>query len=197
VSLPRLLLLTDRTQLPAGRDLVDTVRRCADAGLESVVVRETDLSRPQRADLVRRIRQATGGAVAVITAGRWLCEAAGVHLAAAQTGLDGRPAPFHGRSCHDDGEIRRAVGGGASYLTISPVAETPSKPGYGPPLATAGVRRAVELADRVPVFALGGVDEHNAAAMRDAGAYGVAVMGAVMRADDPVAVFRRIHDQMA
>jgi thiamine monophosphate synthase len=38
------------------------------------------------------------------------------------------------------------------------------------------------------VFALGGITAANAAQARAAGAYGVAVMGAVMRADDPGAV---------
>ena len=54
------------------------------------------------------------------------------------------------------------------------------------------MRRAVRLAGSVPVLALGGIDAQNAAAMRNAGAHGVAVMGAVMRADDPGAAFGRI-----
>lgn len=191
--LPRVLLLTDRAQLPDGRDLLDTIRRCVDEGLEAVVVRELDLPREQRAALVADIA-ATGATV--ISARTWLPAAAGVHLASAQTSLDARPAPFHGRSCHGDDEVRRAVGGGASYLTISPVAETASKPGYGPPLDATGVRRATELAGQVPVFALGGVDPHNAAAQREAGAHGVAVMGAVMRAADPAAVLLSIQEQV-
>lgn len=190
MRLPRLLLLTDRTQLPPGRDLVDTVRRCADAGLAAVVLRELDLPHAERARLARRL--AGAGEVLVITARTWVAGADGVHLAATQTGLDARPAPFHGRSCHDDTEIRRAVGGGAGYLTVSPVSVSPSKPGYGPPLGVAGVRRAVRVAGGVPVLALGGVHAGNVASMREAGAHGVAVMGAVMRADDPASVVRRI-----
>lgn len=195
MTLPRVLLLTDRSQLPHGRDLYDTVRRCADAGLEAVVVRELDLPLAERAELAGRIAEL--GGITVISAHTWFPEAAGVHLAAMQTGLDARPAPFHGRSCHDEGEVRRAVGGGASFLTISPVAESASKPGHGPALTTAGVRRAADRAGHVPVFALGGVEEHNAAAMRGAGAHGVAVMGAVMRAEDPAAVLRGIIGEAA
>lgn len=193
MRLPRLLLLTDRAQLPPGRDLVETVARCVDAGLGAVVVRELDLRRDERHDLMGRIAE-TG--VMVIAAHTWCPPAAGVHLSATQTGLDARAAPLHGRSCHDDEEVRRAVGGGATYLTISPVATTLSKPGYGPPVGTAGVRRAATLADKVPVFALGGVDAGNAAAVRAAGAYGVAVMGTVMRAEDPAAVLGRIQERL-
>ena len=35
MKVPRLLLLTDRSQLPLGRDLVETVRDCAEAGLRA------------------------------------------------------------------------------------------------------------------------------------------------------------------
>ncbi|MFZ5869360.1 MAG: thiamine phosphate synthase [Actinomycetota bacterium] len=191
MRLPRVLVVTDRRQLPAARDLVGTVAACAEAGLEAVVLRELDLPRGERQELARAV-VATG--VTAITARTWLDGAVGVHLAAAQGSADAGPARFHGRSCHDDEEVRRAVGGGASYLTISPVAASVSKPGYGPALGAPGVRRAVRRAGDVPVFALGGVDARNAAAMRDAGAHGVAVMGAVMRAPDPAAAFARIAE---
>lgn len=189
MNVPRVLLLTDRSQLPGGRDLLSTVAACAEEGLEAVVLRELDLPEDQRQGLVRAL-SSTG--VAVISARTPLDGVAGVHLASAQSRPDDGPALPHGRSCHDDAEIRTAVSGGASYVTISPVAGSASKPGHGPALGTPGVRRAVRLAGDVPVLALGGVDARNAAAMRDAGAHGVAVMGAVMRADDPGDVFRLI-----
>ncbi len=193
MRLPRVLLLTDRAQLPAGRELVDTVSRCVDAGAEAVVVRELDLPDEDRRQLTSRIARTRA---LVITARTWLEHADGVHLSATQAGADRRPAPFHGRSCHTDDDVRRAVTEGASYLTISPVAATASKPGYGPSIGAAGVRRAAELAGAVPVFALGGVDAENAMAMRASGAYGVAVMGAVMRADDPALAVTRILEEL-
>ena len=189
MNVPRVLLLTDRRQLPAGRDLVSAVAACAEAGLEAVVLREVDLPEDQRQRLARALGS-TG--VVVVSARTQLDGVAGVHLASAQTGPDVESALPHGRSCHDDAEIRAAVSGGASYLTISPVAASASKPGYGPALGLAGVRRAVRLAGRVPVLGLGGVGAENALAFRSAGAHGVAVMGAVMRADDPGGAFRRI-----
>jgi thiamine-phosphate pyrophosphorylase len=51
-----------------------------------------------------------------------------------------------------------------------------------------GVREAGEAAGDMPVYALGGVTVENARSFVDAGAYGVAVMGAVLRAHDPQAV---------
>lgn len=191
--LPRLLLLTDRSQLPAGRDLVGTVADCVAAGLEAVVLRELDLPEQERRALARALG-ATG--VTVILARTWLPGVAALHLSAAQSPHDVRQAAFHGRSCHDPEEVRRAVAEGASYVTISPVAASASKPGYGPALGEAGVRRAVALAGEVPVFALGGVGDDNAAAMRAAGAHGVAVMGAVMRDPDPARVVAGVLERV-
>jgi thiamine-phosphate pyrophosphorylase len=105
-----------------------------------------------------------------------------VHLAAA----DPWPDSFAtGRSCHDAAELADAAARGAAYATLSPIFESPSKPGYGPALGPDALRDAP-----LPVLALGGVDPTNAAACLAAGAAGVAVMGGVMGADDPEAAVR-------
>jgi len=91
--------------------------------------------------------------------------------------------------CHSVSELLAASG--SPFVTISPVAPTLTKPGYGPPLGVEGVRAAVAAAGGTPVFALGGVTADNAASFRGAGAYGVAVMGVVLRAEDPLVA---VHD---
>jgi thiamine-phosphate pyrophosphorylase len=88
--------------------------------------------------------------------------------------------------CHSTADVRAAAG--RRFVTISPVAPTPSKPGYGPPLGVEGVRDAVDAAGPTSVFALGGVTPANAGLFLAAGAHGVAIMGPVWRADDPAAV---------
>lgn len=178
--MPRLLVLTDRHQLPDGQGLVETVARCAEAGATTVVLRELDLREHRRSALA----DALAGYVRVISAHTAFASSAGVHLAADQPLSDAEDL-VHGRSCHDEEEVARAAAEGAAWLTISPVASTPSKPGYGPPLGTDGVRRAVAVADGTPVFALGGVEASSVADLRSAGAHGVAVLGVVMRAADP------------
>lgn len=183
-----LLLLTDRHQLPPGRTLVETVAAAAAEGVDTVVLRELDLPEDTRAELATQLADHVG----VVSARTLLPAATGIHLAAAQTGLDARGVPLRGRSCHDVAEVWRAASGGADYVTLSPVAPSASKPGYGPPLGVSDIGRAVTAAGRARLFALGGVDEHNAAVMREAGAHGVAVMGSVMRAEDPAKVVRRL-----
>jgi thiamine-phosphate pyrophosphorylase len=183
MKVPRLVLLTDRSQLPAGRDLVETVRAGAESGLRQVVVREHDLDPATRRRLVDDL--VALGDLTVLVSRVPVGSAHGLHLAADQEWTGGG---WFGRSCHYPAQVRRAAAEGAAYVTLSPFAETASKPGYGPPVC----RSDFSVGAGLPVLALGGVDPDNAAAAREAGAHGVAVMGCVMRAADPGAVVRRL-----
>ncbi len=186
-DLGRVLLLTDRAQLRLGRALVRTIAECAEAGLRTVVVREHDLPAGCRQALVADLTAIAG--LTVITSRLPDPVAAGTHLAADQAVPDGEG--WWGRSCHDAEEVRRAAACGASYATLSPYAATRSKPGYGPPLPP-GAYADLPL----PTYALGGVTPENAASTRAAGAHGVAVMGAVMRAPEPADVVAALLDAM-
>jgi thiamine-phosphate diphosphorylase len=171
------LVLTDRTQT-GGRSLVEVVR-----GARAVILREKDLSRAERAVLAAELRSIVD---VLLVASDAAIDADGIHLAAVDPFPQPRP-PLVGRSCHTPDELARAAAEGCDYATLSPIFESPSKPGYGPPLGVEALGRPP-----LPVYALGGVDEHNAASCRAAGATGVAVMGAVMRADDPAMLVRRL-----
>jgi thiamine-phosphate pyrophosphorylase len=119
--------------------------------------------------------------------GAW-CD--GRHLAVADPFPAGPPDRVEvvGRSCHDAAELVRAGAEGATYATLSPVLPTTSKPGYGPALGWSGLADLCAGAT-LPVYALGGVETADQAARcQSAGAAGVAVMGAVMRAADPATV---------
>lgn len=180
MSLPRLLLLTDRSQLHLGRGLRRTVRECADAGLEAVVVREHDLTPEARHALVADLAAIDG--LTVLTSRIPDPAALGTHLAADQPPVGG----WFGRSCHSAEEVRRAAAEGAAWAVLSPYSEGASKPGRPLIAPTA-------FADLpIPTYALAGVTPDNAAAARGAGAHGVAVMSHVMRSDDPAREVRRL-----
>lgn len=121
----------------------------------------------------------------------------GVHLRARDPFPSGERPALVGRSCHGEAELRRAADEGCDYVTLSPVAASGSKPGYGPALGVAGLRALLErtgyLSPTAPrVLALGGVEPGAARQWLEAGAHGVAVMGAVMRANDPADVAARL-----
>jgi thiamine-phosphate pyrophosphorylase len=96
-----------------------------------------------------------------------------------------------GRSTHSLAGAREAQRTGADFVTFGPVYETPSKLGYGPPAGTEALRAVCESV-AIPVFALGGVTAERVVECLEAGAHGVAVIGAVWDAAEPVEAVRGI-----
>jgi thiamine-phosphate diphosphorylase len=179
--LPELLLLTDRHQ--ASRPLWQVVAAAVDGGARAVVLREKDLGGTEREALADRVWQVlapVGGLL--IAASTPVGPATAVHLAAHDELPPEALFDVVGRSCHNASEVDAAAD--VDYVTVSPVFPTRSKPGYAPPLGLDGLA-ALCARTPVPVYALGGVTRGNAASCLGAGAAGVAVMGEVMRAEDP------------
>ncbi|MCX4389454.1 thiamine phosphate synthase [Micromonospora peucetia] len=178
------VLLTDRWQ--ARRSLGDVVAGAVAGGVRWVVLRERDLPRAERAALaadLRAILAEAGGTL--IVAGPDPLGGDAVHLPSAGPYPPPRLA-LVGRSCHDRAELARLTT--EDYATLSPVYPTSTKPGYGPPLRPDGLSELIRHSP-VPVLALGGVESPDqVGACVEAGAVGVAVLGAIMRAADPTEV---------
>jgi thiamine monophosphate synthase len=204
VNATRLLLLTDRSQLHLGRSLRRTLLECVEAGATHIVIRELDEEPAAREALAAAL---VAAGATVIAAHSPLPSASGVHLPACNAQFSELPPPsgtaevsrtarytLFGRSCHSAAEVRAAAAEGAAYATLSPYALTASKPGYGPALPPEEYAAA---AAALPVYALGGITPGNAADAIAAGAHGVAVMGEVMRADDPAAVVAALLGALA
>jgi thiamine-phosphate pyrophosphorylase len=190
--LPRLLVLTDRTQ--AAGPLPEVVAAAVGAGARAVVLREKDLPDAERARLAGALRAVLDPVGGTLVLAGPVPGAAAVHLAARDPLPAPRPA-LAGRSCHDAAELRAAAAEGLDWVTLSPVFATASKPGYGPALGPAGLAALLAAVPGAPpVYALAGVDPDDVAACRAAGAHGVAVMGAVMRDPGLVAGYLRALD---
>lgn len=197
------LVLTDRRQ--ALQPLVDVVRACVAGGARSVVLREKDLAHDERRRLFDELRPIVPTLLVAGTSMAGFDGADGLHhprpdlTSTRDPSRGGRgPSPVAvsgvetgcvGVSCHDAAEIEAAAT--ADYVTVSPVFATESKPGYGPALGVDGLHQLV-CGTTVPVYALGGIDADTASRCRAAGAAGVAVMGALMRADDPESLARHL-----
>ena len=112
-----------------------------------------------------------------------------VHLSAAGPYPPPR-ARLVGRSCHDQADLDRPDHRGLRDRVAGLPDRVQTR--YGPPLGPAGLRRAGRASPPCRVLALGGVETPDAGRrLRAAGAAGVAVMGAVMRADDPARAWSR------
>ena len=91
-----------------------------------------------------------------------------------------------GRSTTNPEEMERALGEGADYIGVGPVYSTPTKPGK----AAAGLDYVRYARDHAPVpwFAIGGIDVDNLDEVLAAGAERVAVVRAVMTAENPTLI---------
>ncbi|MGA2481148.1 MAG: thiamine phosphate synthase [Spirochaetia bacterium] len=97
-----------------------------------------------------------------------------------------------GVSAGSAAEAQKAVEDGADYIGASPVFATPTKPDAPPPLGREGLRSLCR-AVHIPVVAIGGMNAGNAASMREAGAAGVAVVSAIVAADDVESAARALR----
>ncbi|HET9062487.1 MAG TPA: thiamine phosphate synthase [Candidatus Binatia bacterium] len=102
-----------------------------------------------------------------------------------------------GLSVHSVDEIRTNAAH-VDYFQFGPVFATPSKLAYGPPQGVAALAEAIRAADdaKRPLVAVGGIDATNAFTPIGAGAAGIAVIRAVMRASDPGAATRALLDEI-
>ncbi|MGD0459159.1 MAG: thiamine phosphate synthase [Terriglobia bacterium] len=180
-----LCYITDRRQLRSV-SLAAVIRETVRAGVDIVQVREKDLTGRELIALVEEALSAArepgmGGARVVVNDRVDVALAGGAdgaHLAAhsmpVQVVRRFVPRAFViGVSCHSLGEAMTAESGGADYLVLGPVFQTPSKLGYGPPLGLDKLRNITSRI-RIPVLALGGITVERIRPCLEAGASGIA-----------------------
>lgn len=200
MPLPLVHLITDRRLAPDLAAAAAGALAGLPPGVAAVQLREKDLGGRALLVLARALAavcRAHGQRLVVndridvaLAAG-----ADGVHLPAAGVSpADARrllgPAALVGVSCHSAADVTRALAGGASYATFSPVYETPSKRAYGPPVGVAALREAARVG--LPLVALGGVDAARVAEVRAAGAAGAAAIRAWLLGGDPGGAVRAL-----
>ncbi len=201
----RLLVVLD----PADSGRPGLLQALHDGGARWFWLRAKELPLAAQAAAVARFRQALPGPEVVLSLGSGclakaelppagggepLRGADGLHLPrdgdpAAARALLG-PGVLLGLSAHDAGELAAAATGGADYATLGPLFPTSSKPG-APALGLAAFGR-LAAGTGLPLLALGGIGPRETPAALAAGAAGVAVQGALMRAADPAAAARAL-----
>lgn len=154
-------------------------------------LRDRDLPMAERERLARNLQVLLSGRAALTVGGDLALArrigAEGAHLPAGADLAHARSFLGRGRllgvSAHNLADVRRAADARADYVTLSPIFETSSKPGYGPALGAEALAAAAAFG--VPLIALGGVTAANAGACLHAGAAGIAVMGGLFGAERP------------
>lgn len=195
---PRILslyLVTDRN-LALGRRLEDVVGEAVRGGVTMVQLREKSCSSREFLELALSLKAclaATG--VPLIIDDRvdiaLACDADGVHVGQHDLPYDAvrrilGPDKIVGLSVESLDDAVRANDMDVDYIGISPVYSTPTKTDTAPALGLDGVR-AISAVSVHPSVGIGGINAGNVREIIRAGADGVAVVSAIMSAEDPYA----------
>ena len=163
------------------------------AGVPAIQLRERDLPTGELLSLAREVHAlAVPRAVPLILNDRVDLVLAlnldGVHLRANSLPVSTvrrliGPDRLIGISTHSVEEVQRANHDGADYIIFGPIFDTPSKRSFGSPLGLS-VLADVCRDSMVPIFAIGGITSERVRDVRQAGAHGVAVIGALLMCAD-------------
>ncbi|MFM8394999.1 MAG: thiamine phosphate synthase [Acidobacteriota bacterium] len=169
---------------------LEALERAARAGCQLIQIREKDLGARALARFTRQaIARARPHGARVLVNDRLdvalATEADGVHLRTTSLSIGttrqaairrGRPDLLIGISTHSMAEARLAEREGADFIVCGPVFETRSGRREGPVKSPMELGQLAEVCQkiRIPVIALGGIDQNNFQVALEAGAAGIA-----------------------
>lgn len=104
------------------------------------------------------------------------------------------PEKIIGLSTHNAAQVSEAVAAQPDYLGFGPIFGTSTKTDHDPVVGLEGLRAARALT-RLPMFAIGGITAESVAEIMAAGADGVAVISAILKAADLDAAIRTFQQQ--
>ena len=203
-----LYLITNRLNLPAGKDLFAQVEAALRGGVRAVQLREKDLTAEELLPLAQQMRELTRKYNAKLLINREIdialaVGADGVHLggdsstvaeARKQLGSDG----LIGVSTHSIDEVLQAKQDDADFVSFGPIYATPSKLPFGQPVGLEALKQVVDtMHNGFPVFALGGVNSERIHELQAVGCRQVACIGAVLFAEDAELAAREILGQLS
>ena len=209
----RLYLITDRQLAAATGGLAAAVEAALAGGAEigspgsiAVQLREKDLEGRELYDLALALKPICTrfGAPLIVNDRVDVAIAAGlegVHLSSTSFAVvDARTllgsARLIGVSTHNLEEVTAAAVNGADFAVFGPIYDPLSKGRYGPAKGLAALADAVAVAQEMPLYALGGINESRAMEIASlppkSRPIGVAAIGAVFGSTTPGALVRRM-----
>jgi len=186
----RLYLITDRKVCP-NESLIVPIEAALSLGIKAVQLREKDLESKPLLSLALQLRRLTAKRAKLFINSRidhvlasgadgFHCPEDGAHLTEARAALPGK---LIGKSVHSLEKAVEAEQNGAHFITFGPIFATPSKEGILEPRGLDELEKVARTVG-IPVFALGGITPERAKECRARGAYGVAVIGALLNAEN-------------
>jgi len=199
---PILCLVTQRAY--AQRESLATLVEMAIAGgVDMIQLREKDLSEADLLFLAHQMRTVTQGKTLFLVNGP-----VDVALSASADGIQmgeesipikavrrsSQDRLLIGRSVHSKEGAQNAEALGADFLIVGTIFPTASKSGVAP----AGLQLLSQIAKAVtiPFLAIGGVNKQNVAQVMEQGCSGVAVISAILGAEDPRQAAEELKKEM-
>lgn len=188
----RLYLITDRRQTLTG-DLATVIHDACQAGVKAIQLREKDLTARELFSLAANIQSTcrTTNTKLFINERADIAHALdldGVQLTSRSFPVQAArkilaPEKLIGVSTHSLNEASLAEKDGSDFLLFGPVFPTLSKYRYGKPQ---GLEKLKDMTrkTKIPVFAVGGITPERALKCVENGAFGVAVISAIMKSQN-------------
>ena len=192
----KLLLITDSKRFENHQAMLHVLELALQGGVDTILLREKSLDSAKLLALASKTRILTHQyhAKLMIHSQADIANAVnadGVHVDASSIAEIGKikawlnssnseSATLVSASCHNAKELEQAQRLGADFAFLSPVFPTKSHPGA--PCLGAEVFLKLTQTVRMPILALGGIDEHSKKHLKGAG---LATMGGILDAKDP------------
>ena len=200
---PTLYLVTD-PDLGRGRPLDEIVMAAVEGGVTLVQLRDKRKDGGLLLDEAGRLKALLDplGVPLLINDRADVAWAARVGCHVGQTDLPPQvardllgPDALIGWSLDDPAQVAHADAGLLDYVAFGPFATTATKLDAGPAVGAPRLEQ-VRRGTALPLVAIGGIQEGNVEAAIQAGADGVAVVSAIVAADDPTAASRRLRERI-
>jgi thiamine-phosphate pyrophosphorylase len=184
----------------------EVVKKAVAGGVTCVQIREKSADTREFIEIAAEIKNILAGSgVPLIINDRvdiaLAVKADGVHLGQSDMPLDMArricgSGMIIGISAESDNDAVEAERNGADYVAVSPVFSTPTKTDTAKPMGLDGIKSIKKLV-KLPVIGIGGINFSNAAEVIKSGADGIAIVSAIMAADDPEKAARELKIAMS
>ena len=199
-----LYVITD-AGLSRGRSHAEVLRETIAGGASVVQLRDKGLTTRELVSEGQKLRSLTREMGALLIVNDRIDVALAVEADGVHVGPDDMPVALArelvgphrilGVSAGTVAEARVAQAEGANYLGVGSVYPTRTKADAGEPIGPNGLAHIVASVS-IPVVGIGGINETDVAEVITAGAKGVAIISAVVAADDVRAATRRLVERI-
>jgi thiamine-phosphate pyrophosphorylase len=200
-----LYLILDPSVCPA-RPLTDILREAAKQGVRLFQYRDKKATMKDAYLCARELRQVAAETQSLLIVNDRCDLAMAVNADGVHLGQDDLPLTYArtllgpdkiiGLSTHSVAQVQAADRAKPDYVGFGPVFNTSTKADHDPVVGLRGLMAARALT-ALPMFAIGGITVETARDAMAAGADGVAVISAILKASDPASAIRHFQQSLS